>query len=716
MSLFKIALLDEISRLSSISRTITVIVGLPMFICGIVGNLINLLGFTFLPQFNKLSSSIFLLVSFLASEISLLVVLLPQLVFRLSGNDPLANNVILCKLRWFAGPLSATVALHCICLASINQYLLTSRNIERHRWITRRRAVLISCFVFIFWIGPLSPSELCDWCECGFDDCDEPIITCSTTATTNAVEKEKISTTIFETASTSVSYSTKIMETTTCDSRIPNVTTILYDFDQQVYDVYSNYAGKYNGVLKNSPSYVSPGITGYGHAIQFNSSSAQFVTISNWINLNNMSFTIEFWIKLSSINGNRGIFGQCQIQSADYCLHITVRSQKILFSFFSDNVTGSTSLSVGIWYHIACVYDVNSQEQLVYVNGILDGSHKNSTAFLAYNATSTIGTTYNNGFNTPCYFDGMIDQLSITQNYAKNASTVLDDATLTAYFSFDSPSDFSCDNGPNFLNGTYNNVSSVTGRLGNAIAFSATNDSNFTIDSKFVLLAIQNQAHSYALWINPVANSGTILQENSGGSSAWSMLPFGYMWNGTIVAHVWNGSIQSAVGNVPILNCWTHIAMTYNLTSGLSFYMNGSLFSTSPVSPLRYRAPGTPTATLTLGYTSQVNEAGNAGVGVGVGVGKVNPRPRTSLRCLCEMRDNIDKLPIGKDNPIMHTDYKKKELKSNVYGCVWFWSGYDEFNTHTHTLKMQVKFVYKLIPVSRNKSVALVFNYTLILI
>mgnify|MGYP001025085670 FL=1 len=151
-------LLDEIYRLSSITRVVTVAIGLPIFICGIVGNLINILGFTYLPQFNKLPSSIFLLFSFLASETALLVILLPQLVFRLSGTDPLVNNLILCKLRWFIGPLSATVALHCICLASINQYLITSRIIRRHQWITRRRAIFISSFVVLFWIGPLSPS------------------------------------------------------------------------------------------------------------------------------------------------------------------------------------------------------------------------------------------------------------------------------------------------------------------------------------------------------------------------------------------------------------------------------------------------------------------------------------------------------------------------------------------------------------------------------
>ena len=140
------SLVDEIARLGSIARVVFLSVGLPMFVCGIVGNLINALVFAYLPQFNKLSSSVFLLFSFIGSQISLLVILLPQLLSRISGSDLLANYVILCKLRWFVGPVSGTLALYCICLASINQYLITSRIIRRHRWITRRRAVLISFF------------------------------------------------------------------------------------------------------------------------------------------------------------------------------------------------------------------------------------------------------------------------------------------------------------------------------------------------------------------------------------------------------------------------------------------------------------------------------------------------------------------------------------------------------------------------------------------
>jgi hypothetical protein len=154
------SLSDETAHFALISRVLLASVGPLMFIFGTIGNLINIVAFARLRQFNKLSSSIFLLSYFISSQIDLIVGLLPQLIYRIDGIDPLTNIVILCKIRWYIGPLSGTVALHCICLASIKQYLFTSRRIRCHQWITRRRAVLASFFVLMIWAGLLSPAMI----------------------------------------------------------------------------------------------------------------------------------------------------------------------------------------------------------------------------------------------------------------------------------------------------------------------------------------------------------------------------------------------------------------------------------------------------------------------------------------------------------------------------------------------------------------------------
>lgn len=148
---------DDIARFALISRILLIAAGLPMFIFGVVGNFINIVIFAWLKQFNTLSGSIFLLFSFVASEIDLVAGFLPQVVFRLTGSNPLTNDLVICKLRWYLGPLTGVISLHCISLAAINQYLVTSRTIRLHQIITRRRAIYMSSFVAILWTVILSP-------------------------------------------------------------------------------------------------------------------------------------------------------------------------------------------------------------------------------------------------------------------------------------------------------------------------------------------------------------------------------------------------------------------------------------------------------------------------------------------------------------------------------------------------------------------------------
>ena len=151
---------DETSDYAEASRIILLSVGVPMFIAGIINNILNLLTFVFIPQFNKPSNSIFLLASFLGSQVNLITAFLPQLIHRISESDPLSHSVILCKLRWFLGPLSRTFALHCICFAAINQYLLTSRSVRLRQLMTRRRAALTSLIVLGYETGLSIPSTL----------------------------------------------------------------------------------------------------------------------------------------------------------------------------------------------------------------------------------------------------------------------------------------------------------------------------------------------------------------------------------------------------------------------------------------------------------------------------------------------------------------------------------------------------------------------------
>jgi hypothetical protein len=77
-----------------------------------------------------------------------------------------------------------------------------------------------------------------------------------------------------------------------------------------------------------------------------------------------------------------------------------------------------------------------------------------------------------------------IDEVSLVMS-AKNASEILDDATLTTWQSFDNPSSYS-DSGPLRLKINAVNVTSVSGRVNQAISF--TSNSSFYQVREMILL------------------------------------------------------------------------------------------------------------------------------------------------------------------------------------------------------------------------------------
>ena len=122
--------------------------------------------------------------------------------------------------------------------------------------------------------------------------------------------------------------------------------------------MYNNYPG----VGINSPSYSSPGITGYGACLYLNKSAAQSATIYSppFLNMAYTSFSLTAWVYANSLrganglsNGDNAVFGQHHNFTRDYSLHIIVRNQKIYLGFFNDDLQGNQILVPGAWYHVS---------------------------------------------------------------------------------------------------------------------------------------------------------------------------------------------------------------------------------------------------------------------------------------------------------------------------------------------------------------------------
>ncbi|CAF1476308.1 unnamed protein product [Rotaria sordida] len=101
--------------------------------------------------------------------------------------------------------------------------------------------------------------------------------------------------------------------------------------------------------MSSVPSYIS----GYvDQALIVN--SVQYVTVSSYLSFFSRSFTIEAWIYVTSLisSVDYGIFGQYQAATTRQWLFCIIRSNKMFFGFFNDDVGGSTTLSTNIWTHV----------------------------------------------------------------------------------------------------------------------------------------------------------------------------------------------------------------------------------------------------------------------------------------------------------------------------------------------------------------------------
>ncbi|CAF0948338.1 unnamed protein product [Adineta steineri] len=342
-----------------------------------------------------------------------------------------------------------------------------------------------------------------------------------------------------------------------------------------------------NGEGVNSPTYVTPGITGSGYALKLISSSNQYITISTYQSFVSTSFTVEMWIYPTTLSSNfyYGLFNQYQSLTTDHNLYVCLYGGNLKMGFWSDDVVSGTTLSINTWYHVAFVYDYSSRTQIIYINGVQDISRSSAGPYLGTSGSISIGNYYD-GINHG--YDGYIDQVTLYMN-ARNASDILSDATLTTWHSFDCG--ISYDSGPNKINGTANNVILASGRVGQGLSFSLR--SSYYQLYGFPVLGTSNHPYSMSLWIQRTSTGGGTLvhvsSQTDGGE--WCLDFMGFSSNGQIVGSSWDGAVEEVVGPVVSTKVWTHVATTFSTINGVRLYVNGSLIGSTGA--MAYAASGT---------------------------------------------------------------------------------------------------------------------------
>jgi Concanavalin A-like lectin/glucanases superfamily len=369
-----------------------------------------------------------------------------------------------------------------------------------------------------------------------------------------------------------------------------------WSFDSNFNDQSStlNFSAFKNAVLSNVTT-----ITGYGSSLSLNATQAQYLSCGNsFLNLTDTSWTFEVWIYLLATTSNTdySLIEQCQSTTPDRCLHLMIRKGKAYLGFYSDDRGGNQAIQPSQWYHLAFTFDCQTKNQSIYINGFLDAHRGADHCYQGQSGNLTMGKSLFQ--SSPQHFEGFIDQLYYF-NEVRTPKEILDDASLTVHLSFDNYS--LNDQGPLGIHGHVSgSVNFTTGIVGSALHIHPISHS-FVRVAGLVQLGVTNQSYSISIWIRPDErrNSTIVHVSDQTDGTRWCIAMLVLTSQGQLIASLWSGARRHVAGPIVSLNQWTHVAITYSRSVGLSLYTNGTLSNLS--TPFPFIASGSTRNYLFLG-------------------------------------------------------------------------------------------------------------------
>jgi hypothetical protein len=189
---------------------------------------------------------------------------------------------------------------------------------------------------------------------------------------------------------------------------------------------------------------------------------------------------------------------------------------------------------------------------------------------------------------------------------------VLSDATLTVAYSF---ADNLLDNGPLGINGTGTSIQyTISGRVGPGLILAVS--PSYVQATGLVYLGTDEHPYSFSIWVKPtMINGGTIIHVSSGTSTIpWSMPVLGLTSAGNVGVQGCSttSNTVSLIGPVLSPGMWTHLVVTYDSSSQLRLWVNGTQYAASPGSFIS----STIDAPVTVTLGASVGNISNCSLGV----------------------------------------------------------------------------------------------------
>ncbi|MCA9688171.1 MAG: LamG domain-containing protein [Myxococcales bacterium] len=318
------------------------------------------------------------------------------------------------------------------------------------------------------------------------------------------------------------------------------------------------------------------------HALSLRAESQQFAALPDVSPLlRDQSFTVECWVKPYSTAGYQTVLGNDGPHGPNTGLMLGLRDGKANLGFWANDTGGVTIAPVGVWTHLAWVYDKDAQVQRVYVNGALDGERSGSAAWVGA-GPMRLGRTA-----TTYYFDGQLSELRIWSR-ARDAAEIAAnmgrrlsglEGALAAYFPLDEGSGATLDDSIGGAPGVVQSGARVASTLALAAApaprkvLALSGSQHASLPTARALL--YDKSFTVEAWVKLDATDGhhSIL-------GSWQPEPRKTFFFGVIDGRAYQsyyGDDTAGVRAVP-KGKWTHLAYTYDAATGIPrLYVDGAL-------------------------------------------------------------------------------------------------------------------------------------------
>lgn len=139
------------STFAYVTQQLTIYIGFPLLIGGILGSCLNIIVFSSLRTFRQSSCAFYLTILSFANLIQLCVGLLSRILISDFNIDWTKTSLVYCRFRPFILYLGSLLSAYTLCLATIDQYFATCTRVRLQQWCNMKiaRRLLLICLTLI---------------------------------------------------------------------------------------------------------------------------------------------------------------------------------------------------------------------------------------------------------------------------------------------------------------------------------------------------------------------------------------------------------------------------------------------------------------------------------------------------------------------------------------------------------------------------------------